>query len=152
MPAITNAAIGRIDRHAARFARPPKKRHGFSGFGGGSSNGRTADSDSASLGSNPSPPASSINKIEGEYAGRLSRVSAPCRHRSQNRLVEAAKAVEPEDIGLAGCRASRRRSDRCSTVEQTPVAGTQVSRYGLRRVFSTSSNSEPVARQAGTDL
>src|SRR5438477_8362775 len=40
---------------------------------GGSSNGRTADSDSASLGSNPSPPAKSHQ--------RLSRFSSPrpCR-------------------------------------------------------------------------
>jgi hypothetical protein len=34
---------------------------------GGSSNGRTADSDSASLGSNPSPPASEINKLVKSY-------------------------------------------------------------------------------------
>src|ERR1700704_6413244 len=32
---------------------------------GGSSNGRTADSDSASLGSNPSPPASYFQSLEG---------------------------------------------------------------------------------------
>ena len=30
---------------------------------GGSSNGRTADSDSACLGSNPSPPANKINEL-----------------------------------------------------------------------------------------
>jgi hypothetical protein len=35
---------------------------------GGSSNGRTADSDSASLGSNPSPPAKLINGLEAGYA------------------------------------------------------------------------------------
>ena len=38
---------------------------------GGSSNGRTADSDSASLGSNPSPPAKSFNQLQ---SCRLSQI------------------------------------------------------------------------------
>jgi hypothetical protein len=34
---------------------------------GGSSNGRTADSDSASLGSNPSPPANKIKELSTQW-------------------------------------------------------------------------------------
>src|SRR5215469_14512451 len=44
---------------------------------GGSSNGRTADSDSASLGSNPSPPASFFSKTcERNRAGRCTSFAA----------------------------------------------------------------------------
>ncbi len=59
---------GRLNKYAA--ASPGPRNHGLPELyynsynalrepttGGGSSNGRTADSDSASLGSNPSPPA-----------------------------------------------------------------------------------------------
>ena len=38
---------------------------------GGSSNGRTADSDSASLGSNPSPPASLFNLLGSSLSGQV---------------------------------------------------------------------------------
>jgi hypothetical protein len=40
------------------------ERAGFANPDGGSSNGRTADSDSASLGSNPSPPTNLFNELK----------------------------------------------------------------------------------------
>src|SRR5205823_14459756 len=61
--APTQSRAGVIEAQPRRPApffmagRPPHR------AGGGSSNGRTADSDSASLGSNPSPPASSHDRL-----------------------------------------------------------------------------------------
>ena len=67
-----------ISALCARSAAPVSRRSAAGSHtrraGGGSSNGRTADSDSASLGSNPSPPANLFNDL-----GETSRVAERLR-------------------------------------------------------------------------
>ena len=53
---LTNLDVGSVTPALPKCARPVLK-NPRNAPAGGSSNGRTADSDSASLGSNPSPPA-----------------------------------------------------------------------------------------------
>jgi hypothetical protein len=69
---------------------------------GGSSNGRTADSDSASLGSNPSPPASLSRSIRWSERAGGARQKTP-RFAG---LCGTAGLVAPVERGQAGARAS----------------------------------------------
>jgi hypothetical protein len=65
-------------RYAISFAALQPRWAGVGSSDGGSSNGRTADSDSASLGSNPSPPANLSSSLENldhrfnRYVGPMS--------------------------------------------------------------------------------
>ena len=53
----------RLSRHLTAIGNGAIERAGFASSDGGSSNGRTADSDSASLGSNPSPPTNFTSEL-----------------------------------------------------------------------------------------
>ena len=73
---------------------------------GGSSNGRTADSDSASLGSNPSPPASLFSNL-----GRI---------RSRSNLLGSNAGLTVEDLGVLGFPSVRGRG---YPLDQPPSTG-----------------------------
>jgi hypothetical protein len=99
---------------------------------GGSSNGRTADSDSASLGSNPSPPANLFNEMEPTSG----RQSSACRHHvgAASKIGWSTCTNEPgsrprtgtkPDRGLAGCRA---RPTAKRPIGSPPISGRQVKR------------------------
>ena len=74
---------------------------------GGSSNGRTADSDSASLGSNPSPPATiQINDLgaqRGLFGGLFRVTSCTVPYQGNPQLVGLSQAVDPRH-GTIGVR------------------------------------------------